>query len=75
MILYFYVNKTPLLYIIRHLMIYISWRCGPICGVLLSMLHLQIIHLFILHYDSATKNQVLAETVSHRHLGLTFHRF
>ena len=62
MILCFYVLlKTPAVYIIRYPMIYVNWRCGPICGVLLQMLQkpkflpLQIIHLFILHYDSATK--------------------
>jgi len=43
---------------------YVSWRCGLICGVLFLMLQklkflpLQIIHLFILHYDSATKHQM-----------------
>jgi len=63
MILYFCVLlNTPVLYILRYLMTYISWRCGPICRVLLLMLEklkflpLQIIHLFILHYYSATKH-------------------
>jgi len=63
MILCFYVLlKTPVLYILRYLMTYVSWRCGPICGVLLLMLHkpkflpFQIIRLLIVHYDSATKH-------------------
>jgi len=62
-ILYFFVlPKTAIIHIIRYPMIYVSWRCGPISGVLPLMLQkpkflaLQIIHLFILHYDSATKH-------------------
>jgi len=61
MIPYFYVlRKKQVIYIIRYPMIYVSWRCGPICGVLLLMLQkpkllpLQIIHAFVIHYDSAT---------------------
>jgi len=54
-------NPSPLHHIC-YIMTYVSWRCGLICGVLLLMLQkpkflpLQIIHLFILQYDSATKH-------------------
>jgi len=47
--------------ILRYLITYVSWRCGQICVLLLILQKtkfspLQIIHLFILHYDSATKH-------------------
>jgi len=63
MILYFYVVLiTQVLCILRYLMTYVSVRCGPVYGVLFLMLRkpkflpLPKIHLFILHYDSATKH-------------------
>jgi len=61
-ILLYVLLKIPALYILCYLMTYVSWRCGVICGVLLLMLQkpkflpLQIIHLFVLRYDSATKH-------------------
>ena len=52
-------------------MIHISWRCGPLCGVLLLMLQkpkFLPLHNLSLYLPLRFCNQALTETVSHKHL-------